>query len=439
MTAPSSSPMPDPAFPRPMGAPAVMSAPLTPHAPILVATDGSGPATSALVVAKLLAPTLADVQVVSVLDPLAVVMPPGEMPMRAVEVDEARLHAQRGRLRWQLEGIFGDTVPSLDVVLGNPIERVAAIARERRAGMIVTGLRHHGRLDRMMLHRETPLAIAERSRLPVLIVPQGMMRLPRVALVAVDVDDASVHAARCARSLFADAELVYVVHVRARSVALPTETLSDWERALSERTQETFDRVIAALALKSSARVETRVLSGHPVDELLDFAAHAQVELIVAGHHRRGFIDRATGAHSVAERVFRGTACAMLLVPHLAGVELPAAMSAEVEVFADRTQWALPAAAFTYRNVGRTARVEVDSRGAAGVGQVDGYPFHALEHDAASGRLRIVLGADDERTPRISCEVPAAESLEVRRRREGKDLALRVAHGDGYTLLTFDE
>ena len=129
----------------------------------------------------------------------------------------------------------------------------------------------------------------------------------------------------------------------------------------------------------------------------------------------------------------------MLLVPHVAGVELPSAMGADVEVFADRAQWALPTAAFTYRNVGRIARVEVDSRGAAGVGQVDGYPFHALEHDQASGRLRIVLCADADGTPRITCDVPGAESFEVRRRREGSDLALRIAHGDGYTLLTFDE
>jgi nucleotide-binding universal stress UspA family protein len=408
--------------------------------PILVADDGSAAATSALVVAKLIAASVADVQVVSVVEPTPVIMGPDSMPVFADEVDEASIRARRERLRPQVQGIFGEPLPTIDVVPGQPIQALARIARERRAGLVVTGLRHHGRLDRVMLHRETPLGVADAADAPVLVVPEGTMRLPRIALVAVAVDEASVHAARLARPLLARAEKVYVIHVRAPDDG-PLSSDASRERAscLREMAQAACERVVAALDLPPETSVEQHAVTGHPVDVLLDFAEEARVELLVAGHHRRRLLDRLTGPRSVAERVFRGTRCAMLLVPDVPGTELPAGPHEDVEVFADPAAWELPLAAFTYRNAGRIAHLEIDAIAPAVRAQLDGCPFFAATYDTAAGVLHLAFGTKDERAPHLLHSIPDARALEVRRPREGEDFALRVAHDHGYSLLTFHE
>ena len=406
--------------------------------PILVATDGSDSAMPALVVARLLAAAGGEPHVLSVIEPMPMMMPPAEVPIYSIEADESRAQTQAALIREQARGVFGDALPRMDVMIGRPIAVLARAARERRVGMVITGLRHHGRLDRMMLHRETPLGIARASRVPVLAVPQGTTRLPRTVVVAVDIDGASVEAARRARPLLAAAEKVYIVHVRGTGNEPSPEQAPAWERLYTRLTQSTFDRVVAALELPEKATVETRVLTGHPVEELLDFAEFARAELLVSGYHRRLLLDRLTGPRSVAERVFRGTTCAMLLVPESGGMELPLGDEARTETIRDRAAWAGELDAFARRNTGRTARLEIDTLDIGSQAQVAGYPLLGMEYDAPSETIRMMFGLMQVGSAHLTHNIKRPESLEIQRSSDGRDLALRVVHEGGYSLLMLD-
>lgn len=405
--------------------------------PFLVASDGGESSVPALVVARLLA-AQGEPHVVSVLEPMPMMMPPAEVPVYSIESDERRAEAQATLLREQVRGVFGEALPGMEVLVGRPIALLARLARERRASLVITGLRHHGRLDRMMLHRETPLGIARESRLPVLAVPPGTRRLPRTVVVAVDLDAASVTAARKARPLLAEAEKVYLVHVRGTGNAPSAETVPAWERLYDRLTSSTFERITAALGLPAGAIVETRVLAGHPVEELLDFAEFARAELIVSGYHRRMLLDRLTGPRSVAERVFRGATCAMLLVPEAEGMELPVGTEATTETIADRVTWAAELDAFARRNVGRVARLEVDTLDIGSQAQVGGYPLLGIEYDAPARTIRMMFGRLAGGAPHMTHNVPDPASLEIQRSSDGRDLALRVMHEGGYSLLMLD-
>ena len=410
--------------------------PATAPGPILVATDGGGAALSAMRVARQVAGETRDVQVIGVVEPTPIIMPPSPVPMFSTEAEEARVSALSYLLREQVATVFGaDEKPKLTVSVGPTVELLSEIARERNADLIVMGLRHHGRLDRMFMHRETPLSVARVSRVPVLTVPEGATGLPRIVLFAVDVDDASVNAARRARLLLAAAEKVYLVHVRS---GLATGLgAAGWERLYGEVTQATFDRVTAALELPAGMLAERHVLTGHPVDELLDFAEYARVELIVSGFHRRTLADRVTGVRSVAERTFRGVTCQMLLVPDVTGTEQSLGRHAETEVYAHADAWGAQLSAFATRNTGRVAHVEVDTLEIGAQAQLRGYALVGAEYDAAAGCIRLMLGGAAAGVPHLTHVIPRPRSVELLRRRDGQDEAMRVTHEGGQTLLTF--
>ena len=90
-------------------------------------------------------------------------------------------------------------VPATDrwskrVVIGDPADVVNALASRARASMIIMGLGHHGRLDRLF-GGETTIAVIRRARLPVLVVPPRMRSLPRHAVAALDFTEASIASA----------------------------------------------------------------------------------------------------------------------------------------------------------------------------------------------------------------------------------------------------
>lgn len=404
--------------------------------PILVATDGGDAALSAMRVAREIAGHHRDVQVIGVVEPTPMILPPSPVPVYAAEADEARVSALGYQLRAQAAEVFGkDEKPLLTVSVGPTVELLAEIARERNVEIILMGLRHHGRLDRMFMHRETPLSVARASRVPVLVVPEGTSALPRTVMFAVDVDDASVNAARRARPLLAAADKVYLVHVRSAS--------SDWfggagwERLYGEVTQAAFDRVTAALELPDGMLAERHVLTGHPVDELLDFAEYARVDLIVAGFHRRTLADRVTGARSVAERTFRGVKCPMLLVPDAAGSGHALGRHAETEVYARPEAWAGQLSAFAERNTGRVVHLEVDTLEIGAQAQLRGFALVGAEYDAGGECMRLMFGGAGAGAPHLTHAIPRPRSLELLRRHDGLDEAMRVTHEGGQTLLTF--
>lgn len=406
--------------------------PGTPPGAIVVASDGTEASLPALTFAKLLAARGGELRVVSVLEPPPPVQAPVEESVYWPELEALRRRQLLERVHDQASIALGKGVHAVELRAGSAAEEIAEAAGELHAGVVITGRRHHGRLERLLASGETPLAIARSSRAPVLVVPSEVRRLPRVAVVAMDFDDASVHAAWVARPLVAGAERVYVVHVR--EVAPPPEELRvvGFERYFAELLRTTGDQVVAALGLPPAVPVEVKLIVGHPVEQLLDFAERVSAELIVIGHRKRPLLDRLT-TRSVAERVFRAATCPVLLVPERGS---PARRSALDETPSAAT-WSARLETFAAANRGRLVRLDLEATDGGEQAQVHGYALKEIAFAPGGDSLRITLAGAGEDAPSIEHAIPHPVSLEFRHARGGADRALRIAHARGSTLLNF--
>lgn len=402
--------------------------------PIIVASDGSDASLPALDMARLLAADGRAVEVLSVVEPVPAVMPAVEAPLYLPEVDDARRVGTLRLVRDQADTGLGDMQHAVDAVIGRPVEEIARRAHARHASLVITGLRHHGRADRLLLRGETPLGIARVARTPVLVVPVRMNRLPRTVLVTTDLDETSVNAARIARPLLVDAEKVYIVHVRRLGMS-PTD--ESWEHLQAKLVSENYERIVTAMELPKSVSVETRTLTGHPVAELLEFAEYAQADLIVSGYRKRLLFDRLAGPRSVAERLYRGTPCAMLLVPETAVFASTSTADADVEVVAGPDAWSTQLAAFTGRNAGRAAHLEIDTTEIGAQAQIVGFALRGVDYEGTTDTVHFMFGDLEHGTSHLMHGIRHPKAVELQRRRDGKDLAVRVGHEGGYTLLTF--
>jgi len=404
--------------------------------PVLVASDGTDQSLPALEMARLLGEHGATVDVVSVIEPL--VLPPPEVPVNWAEVDTARRGELTQRVVQQAHEALGTGgAAHVETMLGLAVPEISGLARARRASLVVTGLRHYGGFERVFLRGETPLRIARAARTPVLVVPGRVEHLPRVVVLATDLDDASINAARIARPLLAEAREIHVINVRPFETLPGGDATTSWAQLYSRLTTDSFDKVIAALDCAPDVKIESRTLTGHPVDEILEYAEHVGAELIVSGYHKRVLLDRVTGPRSVAERVYRGTRCPMLLVPESAVVGSGTDALAQSEVFTEPDQWTVALSAFTVRNAGRAAKLEIDTRDAGGQAEVAGFPLRSVDYEHDTQMLHVTFGASDGGVPRLGHAIERPRSVELQRGPDGRDLAMRVSHEGGYTLLTF--
>jgi nucleotide-binding universal stress UspA family protein len=207
-------------------------------------------------------------------------------------------------------------VPATDrwskrVVIGDPADVVNALASRARASMIIMGLGHHGRLDRLF-GGETTIAVIRRARLPVLVVPPRMRSLPRHAVAALDFTEASIASATLAASLLVRGGTLTLAHVCSfAGVRARDGDLVDVYRA---GARAKLDEALRAMRLRTSRRVDSVMLEGEPGDALLDYAHRARCDLIALGGHEQGLMDRIV-LGSVRTRVVRGAKCSVLIAP----------------------------------------------------------------------------------------------------------------------------
>jgi nucleotide-binding universal stress UspA family protein len=96
---------------------------------------------------------------------------------------------------------------------------------------------------------------------------------------------------------------LHLLHVCARSEALSE---FEWERQQLA--------ALAALLREQGFSILTRVIHGHPSDEILEEIARLKADLVVVGPHgHSAFYDLVVG--SVAEVLLRRSPCPLLIVP----------------------------------------------------------------------------------------------------------------------------
>jgi nucleotide-binding universal stress UspA family protein len=421
---------------RPAAATQLLDESLRGLGPLLVATDGTESAASALHAAVLLSQqTGADVVVVAVLENLPIIAADYGILIPPIDSDQARRDSLLQRVRAQVSSLGAPAMNwTVEVRDGDPSATLAHAARQLDARLIVMGLGHHDLLDRLF-GSETALHTLRATRTPVLAVPAGFHALPRRAIVATDFSVASVTAARKGLSLIDTVKLVYLLHVAPR-IELQPEAFAAWMAVFGEGVSPAFERVKADLGLPESMTIEAVTRSGKPSKEILEFAREVQADLIITGSRGAGLIDRML-VGSTATGLIRGARCAVLAIPSATGESRLAWPATGNRISVDRANWAAELDAFTKRNIGRLAALEVDDPELGAQAQEHDYPFLGATWDHHDERVEVMLGDFEGVGRHLTRGIAGVTGLNVLRDEAGRDWVLRIEHAPGQTILAF--
>jgi len=402
--------------------------------PIIVATDGLPQSRGALAMARALTGRLhGTINVLAVHQSPSLMAPDGQLFLDPNVTASLRADFTR-RVREQCAGLHADSVPAeeVEVLNGEPARVINDVATSRHAQLIIVGIGRHELVDRIF-GDETALKVARSTELPVLAVPDGHFGVPRHAVVAIDFSEGSVRAARAALRLLGDDGVLELAHVVPRDRLLFDAWVSQEEYMRFVR--HSLTRFRARLDVPAGVRVDDIVLSGDPARELLSYASRIEADLIAAGSHGHGFVTRLV-IGSVTTKLLRMASCPVLVIPadgHQ-GDRRGAGTSATLTL--DASRWGEVLDDFTRRNGGRRTRLEVDDPELGAQTQEGEYPLLGVTFDPVDQHIEIMLGALGAGEPHLSRSIAGVDSLDVLTDRDDQDIALRLRHGDGQTILT---
>jgi nucleotide-binding universal stress UspA family protein len=405
--------------------------------PIMVATDGGATSRSALETALQLAyRSGAEVRVITVLEPLPLVAADYMVFVPPPDTEALRREAFLDRVKRQVAEVAGSTCTwKVELYEGDPPNVIARLAREAKACVIVVGIGKHEVMDRF-LGEETALRTLRRAKAPVLAVPQAFDHLPMRMLIATDFSVASVLAGRAALALFDTISNVTLAHVEPRPDAMAP--FSAWLPLYAEGVRPALDRVRAELGIPPSVAVDIVRLKGKASRELLKLARNANIDLIVTGSRGAGMIERIL-VGSTATGLLRGAHCAVLAVPAPAGVDAPYAVLEPPKERIPEERWAAELSAFTQRNAGRRTSLEMEDPEFGSQTQEHDYPLLGVAYDHHDRRVEIMLGDFAGVERHLTRSIGQIHRIDVLRNAQNRDWILRIAHGDGQTILALYE
>ena len=284
---------------------------------ILVATEGSESVTPEIRVARALADRFGSkVDVVSVVTPVVpapLISDVGLIgSMNPIAPPPPDLAGRRHRIGNQL-ALAGRPTWNVTVVAGWPAEKIAEVAGELGATLIVMGIGRHAPLDRLM-GSETVLQVIHETDIPVFAVSRDLMGVPRHALAAVDFTVQSEVAADAAARLMADDGILFLAHVRTDWSEMPDPQLP--VDLYAAGVEKRFDQLERRLTVERAAprSVERIVRHGDPARELLQFAETSEIDLIAVGARTHSRLYRIF-LGSVAAKLLRSAHCSVLVIP----------------------------------------------------------------------------------------------------------------------------
>ena len=281
--------------------------------PIIAGVDGSVESLKAAALACRIA-RAADADCVLVYAVPELWSPDGLAPLvNSPEVFDQLVQALRHQISHEWSGEISAAVrESLVARAGRPGVVIDEVARERGAGLVVVGGRHHGALVRG-LGGSTAHHLVRTSPVPILIV-QGSERMPRRILVATDLFGAASPTLATARRYAerCDAQL-RVLHV-IEPAKFPTVVPLSLDPGVFEaQSREAFWRLVEA-ELPDVPLDDRVVRQGRIDEEIAEEAVAWRAELVVIGSHGRGWIDRML-IGSTTERLLNRLPTSLLVVP----------------------------------------------------------------------------------------------------------------------------
>ncbi len=407
--------------------------------PIVVASDISSHSDAAFPLAQSLAQHAnTTVHVISALRPLGMPMHAFDAMPMVVETDAAARAARRAMVEGQRNRIVSPTATwPVEVRTGEPATEIVDFAKSIDAQVIVVGRGRHAALQRA-LGGETVLRLLQLGDIPVLAAETRLAEPPKRVVIATDFSEFSLYAALVAMPLLAVDAHVMLVHV-APPLAETDVMLTDRAVAYRNQALHRFSQLQDELA-RDQVTFETVYAVGNPSDELLKIVRTRDADLVVSATHGYGFLRRMV-LGSVAAELVRHAPCSVLCVPGSASTLFAARArpsTSSTTRSLDLTVLDAELNALSLRNAGRTCTVEIDRRdmGAQILGHA--LPLVGVTYDRTSHLVALMFGASTLAGEHLTHVVPDVVGIEVVADTNGRDLAMRLAHRGGQTLVLLE-
>ncbi len=285
---------------------------------LLLATDGSASADGAVgLVAELRRRGSCQVSVLAIFEPAPMAVPsadPSLAAMTTMSGDAALRDEFFGRVDRQLERCFGAAAPvGVERIEGSPVRSIVETAVSGDFDLIVTGLRVHSLMDRLV-GDETALRVTRAADRPVFAVAPTLAQIPVRAVVGIDFSRASMRAAAVAAGMLAKDGTLTLLHARPRlDVAAAGNDGIDvpYVRGVTAAL-EGLRASIAASHPEIHVEIERR--DGEASEAVMNFAIAEQVDFVAVGRHRRNAIAHAV-LGSVATSLLRKATMSVLVLP----------------------------------------------------------------------------------------------------------------------------
>ena len=405
--------------------------------PIIVALGGSSVAGVLRAARYFASGTATGMLAVSILEPLPQYLSGEQAVVLSPDVNAQHAESRLAALNAQVLEVADPATPChTEVIVGEPSRAIADVASARHSPLIVMGIGRHRPLDRM-LGLETAVRTIRRAACPVLAVSADIHVPFRNVVVATDFSPASIKGVEAIVPLLTTGSVVHLVHVWEPS-AVHDARLRTLDEAYAAALTDKFRRLLEILALPSGIAVKEEVLEGRASERLLDYANAHNADVVVAGRQGLNLLTRLV-VGSVTEALLRGSKRSVLIAPAPTFAELDHFRRLITGTSASGTpeEWAVQLDAFTRRNRGRRAVVEVDDLALGAQVLEAGYPFQGVTFDPHDERVELMLGDGRGSSPHVTRGIGDVQSVAIATDGRGRDTALLISHPPGQTLLTF--
>ena len=410
--------------------------------PILVAVGATGGVPALRMARALAARDASEVAIVSVTEPPPAFTFESRRVLLTPWTIEQQLDDRRATVleRLHLLGWTHDRhgQPTITTRYGDAAYEIVDVARECNAKLIVMGIGPHSH-SRRFLGTGTTWATSRKAPCPVLAVADDANGPPHSAVAAIDFSAESIHAAHDALGILADGAVVHLVHAWSRvETVTPLDALDVMNAEYAKALPGRFDRVRSVLGRGRSLSYNSIAVEEKPAEAVLKVAHDSHAELVIAGTHGYGTLDRLL-LGSTSSALLRGAECSVLLVPPPPVVErtrLTRHMTGTSTVRAPH-EWDAELRAFVGRNRDRRTALEIDNYVIGAQVQECGYSLVGASYDPHDEHIALMFGGGEHGSAHLTRSLGGVRSVAVLSDLRDEDRALCIEADDGGALLTF--